>query len=562
MKRAAWLGSLMAALACLGVSLPAVAADKKKKDRRPAAAAKSPKKVAPPAALPRKPNPRCQEPEEVASRIDVAIDGKLEDESIPASPAATDAEFHRRVTLDILGRIPAGERAAKFLDDPDPAKRSKLVDELLASAEYGEHFGGLWHRLLIVPNDDNRQLISPAFGVWMAKQFNDNKPWNETVFKILTASGERADHPETIFWLSHVEGAQKRELKPEQVAGEATRRFLGVQYQCAECHNHPFTGFKQADFWGIAAFFGKTEVLRASKKQAKSGEEPVVRELLGGTATIEIPESKLKPVSVRFPDGKEPPRNANGSLREAFAKWCTSPANKQFAPAAVNRLWGHFFGRGVVHPVDDFRADNPPTHPEILATLTKEFVASGHDLKHLIRCIVATEAYQRTSDALDENREDSALHSHMAVKLMGPEQLFDSLSTALGQPVVAAGRRGERVGNGKNAGSPKARFLQLFNTSEEADFSVDYTHGIPQALELMNGGYRLQGSASLQKIVDAGGGHAKIIDGVFLQVLSRRATPAEQSKFRAYVAAQADPAKAFADIQWVLMNSSEFVLNH
>jgi hypothetical protein len=150
----------------------------------------------------------------------------------------------------------------------------------------------------------------------------------------------------------------------------------------------------------------------------------------------------------------------------------------------------------------------------------------------------------------------------MAVKQMGPEQLFDSLSTALGQPIVAGGRRGERVGNGKNAGSPKARFIQLFNTSEEADFSVDYTHGIPQALELMNGGYRQQGSASLQKIVQAGGGHAKILDGIFLQVLSRRATPAEQSKFRAYVAEQNDPAKAFADIQWVLLNCSEFVLNH
>ena len=526
-----------------------------KKDKGPPAVVKTPV---------RKPGQRGY-PAEVAAMVDEVIDAALGEEDIPPSPECADAEFIRRATLDVIGRIPTRERVAQFLADSTPEKRDLLIDELLASKEYGEHFGTIWYHLLIVPNDDNRRLIGPAFGQWMADQFNKNTGWDKIVFDLLTAKGTKSENPATIFFLSHVEGAQQRQLKPQEIAGAVTQRFLGTQYQCAECHNHPFTGFKQQDFWSIAAFFGKTEADHVNKKDEKKGDaEPQIMEHVPGVKpNIEIPESKLKPSEPKFPDSRQTfSTNREASLRAAFASWCTAPRNKDFAKATVNRMWGHFFGRGFVNPVDDFRPDNPAVCAEALDLLSAEFIKGGCDLKHLIRVICATKAYQRTSDALPENKDDEKLFSHMAVKQMSPDVLYASLVTALGEQIARGNPNENAKKKGPGAGT-KGEFLRFFNTGVERNFSTDYTHGVPQALRLLNGRFQDGDNPTLSRLVGRGGGDPEaIIRELFFATLSRGPTEKELAMMQSLASRSASPKAGYAAAQWVLLNSSEFVTNH
>jgi hypothetical protein len=511
----------------------------------------------------RKPGQRGY-PAEVAALIDEIIDANLEEEGIPASPGCSDAEFIRRVSLDVMGRIPTAERVKEFLADSSSYKRDRLVDELLASPLYGRQFGTIWHHLLIEPNDDNRRLIDAAFGEWLATEFNKNTAWDKIVFEILTAKGTKSENPATIFFLSHVEGAQRRELKPAEIAGAATQRFLGIQFQCAECHDHPFTKFKQQDFWSIAAFFGKTEADHVDKKDEKRGNsEPKIMEHVPGVRpTISIPESSLKPSEPKFPDSRQAfSTNKEASLRAAFASWLTGSRNKDFPKATVNRMWAHFFGRGFVNPIDDFRPDNPAVCPEALDLLATEFSKGGCDLKHLLRVICATNAYQRTSDALPENKTDEANFSHMALKQMSPDVLYASLETALGEP-IARGNANEYAGKKRQASGTKGEFLRFFNTSFERDFSVDYTHGVPQVLRLMNADFHDGDNATLRGILAAGGGAETIIRELYVATLARQPREDELAMMTSLASRSATPKAGYAAVQWVLLNSSEFALNH
>jgi hypothetical protein len=537
----------------------------KRKARR-AAMGRGERDKGPPAVVKtpiRKPGQRGY-PAEVAALIDEVVDDDLEEQAIPASPGCSDAEFIRRASLDIVGRIPTRERVKEFLADSSSDKRDRLVDELLASPEYGEHFGTIWYHLLVEPNDDNRRLIDPSFGKWLADQFNKNTGWDRIVFDVLTAKGTRSENPATVFFFNHVEGAQRRELKPQEIAGAATQRFLGIQYQCAECHDHPFTGFRQQDFWSIAAFFGKTEADHVDKKDEKrKTAEPRIMEHAPGTRpSIPIPESSLKPSEPKFPDARQTyPANKDASLRAAFAGWCTSPRNKDFPKAAVNRMWAHFFGRGFVNPVDDFRADNPAVCAEALDLLGAEFAKGGYDLKHLIRVICATNAYQRTSDAVPGNESDETHFSRMAVKQMSTDALYASLETALGERIARGNANEIPRKKGGNAGT-KGEFLRFFNTSFERDSSPEYTHGVPQALRLMNGDFNDGSNATLSKIVAAGGGTETIVRELFLATLARAPTEKELELMTSLVGRSPTPTAGYGAVQWVLLNCGEFVLNH
>jgi hypothetical protein len=498
--------------------------------------------------------PATRDPLRVAAAIDRAIDRRLVEAKVPASAQAGDAAFLRRVALDLTGRIPTAGRVSAFLADRRPDRRRRLIDELLADDTYGRNFGTIWYHLLVVPTDDNSRAIHPSFKDWLAKQFNRNRAWDQVVTDVLTAQGSRDANPATVFWMAQVEGGKVARLKPAGALGVASQRFLGTRYQCAECHNHPFTGFKQTDFWSLAAFFGKTEVKGASRKAARRGAAPTVQDLPPGTGTLAIPDSKGKQVTPRFPDGTPLPAGTT-SLRTAFARWATSAKNPAFARATVNRLWGHLIGRGLVDPVDDFREDSDPSHPDVLDMLAAEFVASGHDLKYLVRCICNSRAYQRSSDVLPANATDDRLCSHGAVKLMSTDVLVESLAIALGKPVAGdAGRRR------KKAQDARAKFLKLFDTADERDFSTEYSHGIPQVLQLMNG-IEIDKAPTLLRLQKAGSG-AKVIEALYLTTLSRPPTAREMNKASAHVERAPTASKGHADLMWALINSSEFIFNH
>jgi hypothetical protein len=519
----------------------------------------------------------ARSPGAIAADIDRLINTRLADAKVPASPAADDAEFLRRATLDITGRIPSASKVSAFLANTDPDRRAKAIDELLADSEYGDHFGNIWYHRMVKPDDDNRQLISDNLIGWLAERFNKNDGWDKIVTELITAEGDRDKNPQTVFFLAHVGADKARQPEPDRLTASTSRLFLGVRLECAQCHNHPFTTFKQTDFWGMAGFFSAVHSEKTDRKASKGGADPVVLESTDAKrrknkeakdepapfGSIVIPDTKGKTVHVKFFQGEEPPVGLNTHLRSTLAAWMTSPENKYFAKAAVNKMWANFFGRGLVNPVDDMRPEFPPTHPELLDLLAKEFIDSGYNLKHLVRAICNSQAYQRTSRPLPDNKSDEELYSHMPLKVMSADMLYDSLQVALGHAAAEKERaKGKQQGKGAPR-DPRSQFRKFFHAEADDDVGVveDYTHGVPQALRLMNSP-QLNDTSSRIKALVKEGGPDKLVDSLYLSILNRQPTDAERKRCQEYVATDKDTDRASGDLMWALINSSEFLFNH
>ncbi|MFO0808758.1 MAG: DUF1549 and DUF1553 domain-containing protein [Gemmataceae bacterium] len=515
-------------------------------------------------------------------RIDREIDKKLAEGKVPASVIADDAEFLRRLSLDLLGRVPSYEKTIAFLGDASPDKRRKLIDEFLDEPEFGQHFATIWYHRVVKPTTENRFLISKSLQDWLAERFNRNEGWDAVVREILTADGDRDKNPATVFFLNHVDN---KRFAPPRAAATASHLFLGVKLECCECHDHPFDSeLKQTDFWGVAAFFNSTRFENAGKKDAG---EPAVRETttparpnkkdkeeratVAPFGSIVIPDSKGKTVKATFLHAKQPAKVSGTKLRPAFAEWVVSPTNPYFAKATVNKLWANFFGRGIVNPVDDMTANSTNTHPELLKALADEFVASGFDTKHFVRCVCNSKAYQRTSVPTAESKADEELYSHMKLKVMTADMLYDSLGTVLGHSIADRGRPGAMMKKAdpkiaakfaaKN--DPREQFRDFFHAEADDDAGVidEYTHGIPQVLRLMNAKGVNDTSAIAAKAAKAGS-RDKAIDELYLRALSRHATTAEKERAAKYVAESKTPTAAYGDLLWALLNSAEFLFVH
>jgi hypothetical protein len=333
-----------------------------------------------------------------------------------------------------------------------------------------------------------------------------------------------------------------------------------MRLQCAECHNHPFTGYKQDDFWSAAATVAKVEFDDSSKKDLRKERLiPLLKGLRGsgvGAPVIDIPE-KRKAVTAKMPDGTPYPAGAKDP-RAALAGWLATDRNPAFARSMANRMWGHFAGRGFVNPVDDFRPDNAPSHPDALKALADSFAGSGFDLRHLIRCITATKAYRRSSDPVAGNAKDDDLFSHAAVRPMPPNLLFHSVRMATAK---GGERRREAVERSNNSRSPEAMFVRRFKGDDDEEPELaEYAHGVPQVLWLMNGGV-FDGGPALAEAMKRPSPEA-VIEQLFLSSLSRPPSAAETAKFRAFAARDKDPAKGYAAAYWALLNSAEFLCNH
>ncbi len=495
----------------------------------------------------------------LARQIDTRINQQMAAEKVKASPIAGDAEFLRRAYLDITGIIPPADKAAAFLASRNPNKRAKLIDELLASPQYGRHMADIWQALLFPHNSDNRRLREDPLVDWLKKGFNDNKPWDQFVTELLTATGPVDKNGAVTFFLANP--------APDKLTDLTSKLFLGVQLQCAQCHNHPFTKWKQTDYWGMAAFFTKVRANGRPNAAAKNGTVLAISENERARGKrAKLPES-AKIVPAKFFLGEEPTLSASEPYRPVLARWLTSADNPYFARAMVNRMWGHFFGRGFVNPVDNMSEDNPPSHPELLKELADQFAANGFDLKYLIRAICTSQTYQRSSKPAAGNDKDTTLFSHMAVKSLSPEQLYDSLKLVLGDPVKASkpgrGRKGVNPPKKRGAGNnPRNQFVTFFQVEEGAD-QTEYQAGIPQALRLMNSGeFNTARAAVLAQVERSGRVPAAVVQQLYLATLTRRPTAAETHRLTAYIAKTRDHHKAYSDILWALLNSSEFALNH
>ena len=429
------------------------------------------------AARVRKPAPPLnRDTSALSQRIDRDIAGKLAAEKVPASPKADDAEFLRRIYLDLTGVIPSAEQAKAFLDSSEPKKREKLIDELLASPGFGKHQADIWAGLMFQRLTENRAIQVEPLKDWLQDRFDENQSWNQIVTELLTATGTQEENGAATYFMAR--------LTADKLVDSTSKLFLGIKLECTQCHNHPFTGWKQTDYWGMAAFFMKVRV-QGNTKNANKGATPGVVEVAQNNGRQKnLPES-AKTLPPKFFHGEQPKVDAREPLRPVFAKWLTSPDNKYFAKAMANRVWGQLFGSGIVNPIDDMHEERPVSHPELLAELAKQFAASKFDVKYLFRAICNSDAYQRTSKPLPGNEKDSVLFSHMNVKVLAPEQLYDSLVAVIGEP----GKGGDgknKPGNGKRGPqTPRDQFVAFFSAGDDGK-ATDYEAGIPQVLRLMN----------------------------------------------------------------------------
>jgi len=507
---------------------------------------------------------RGDEVVELATEIDGLIRRRLAAENVTAAPVADDAEFLRRVFLDLGGRIPPSTRVRRFLADRDPDKRRKVVDELLDSSLYVVHFSNVWRKALLPETqaDPQTRVLVPAFEAWLRQKLTDDTSYSEMVREIVTvplaASRNPREIPGQADRPSPLAFYQAKQIKPENLAASTARTFLGIRIECAQCHDHPFDNWKQNEFWSFAAFFAGME------RQGRGGFLAAIREV-ADRRKLKIPgtETSVGPV---FLDGSRPLPTQTRGARQLLADWMITAENSYFAKAAVNRLWSQMFGIGLVDPPDDFTADNPPSHPKLLDLLASEFASHNFDVRHILRSIVASDAYQRTSRQTDPSQQKPRLFSRMAVKGLSPEQIFDSLAQATGYVPAAVGRTSTGPGA---LDSVRSEFVDLFG--DDSSRPTQQRTTILQALALMNGGLvaeatSLDRSRTLTAVVEFPAlGTGDRVEALFLAALGRRPGAKRLAALVAYVDAGGvtkDPAAALADVFWALLNSSEFLLNH
>ncbi|MCI0700036.1 MAG: DUF1549 and DUF1553 domain-containing protein [Planctomycetia bacterium] len=496
------------------------------------------------------PTPKTKDASALAKLIDQQIAKKLAEAKITPSAICTDEEFLRRVYLDITGVIPPAEKVRAFLDDKTPDKRAKLIDELLADPNYGRRMADIWTAKLY-PRDSNTRFVNKEpFYKWLEEQFNKNVMWDQFVTSLVTATGTMVENPATVYFVAN--------RAVDKLTDTTSQHFLGIQLQCAQCHNHPFTDWKQNEYWGMAAFYSKVQT--GNPKNPKKADNSQVGVTEGNVKTRQkdfFPES-AKNIAPKFLGGDSPKFNANEAYRPVLAKWMTSPENPFFARALVNRTWAHLFGRGFVDPVDDMKPENEPSHPELLNALGQHIsTTGGFDLKYLIKAICLTETYQRTSKPNASNKSDKKLFSHMAMKVLSPEQLYDSLAQ-----VTGAGRgvnvrpKGPAAKGGRVGG--REQFVTFFLAGADSTSPIDYEAGIPQALRLMNSPIA-NNPAAVRAITGVASKPEECIERIYIVALSRRPTAEEIKNLTAYVKRVGENT-AYSDILWAVLNSSEFTL--
>lgn len=459
---------------------------------------------------------------------------------IKPAPLADDAEFFRRVHLDLVGRIPSVIEARDFLDDDRPDKRRLWVERILqADADdssykdaYVNHFANVWRAWLLAQTGQQAQFQQPALRGWLQQRLKANVGYDRLVRDLLTQPGNIGERDSAAVFY------QANENKPENLAGSVARLFLGVKLECAQCHDHPFDKWSRTQFWQFAGFFTDVAPGRPGVPKRQRG-------------VVAIP-GQNKVVPARFLDGKEPKWQDDFRTRPILAEWMTAADNPFFARAIVNRLWIYFFGNSLAARDDGSSAEVPASHKELLDELARELVAHQYDLKFLMRALTASQAYQRTSVVSHPSHKDTRLFARMPLRGLSPEQLFDSLAQATEY---------------QDSGVTRNQFLARFPAQEHR---TDHQTSILQALYLMNNTFiadraSLQKNRTLANLAEQRTSTARKIESLYLVVLSRKPRAEESRQFVKYVdrgGPTGAPKKALADVFWVLLNSPEFILNH
>lgn len=489
------------------------------------------------------------------NEIDELAVGKWKKLGLKPSPVCDDATFIRRVTLDLCGRIPTVEETQAFLADQSPQKRNQLINKLLESPDYPTFFALRWGSILRNSNLAGSDDASYAFHNWIKNAIARNTPYDEFVRGVVAAAGEWKDAP-AINWYW-----QSRDDQLHQTTADTAQVFLGLRLQCARCHHHPYERWTQEDYYGMTGFF-----TRLGRKGF--GQPPPYFAAASVTTGEKNPLTNKAP-EPKYLDGEYAKFSAEEDPRHGLVDWMAKPDNPFFAKTLVNRLWGHFLGRGLVHEVDDLRDTNPPSNPELFDFLAKDFVQHRFDMKHTIRKIVSSKTYQLSSVPTEHNKNDRQNFARFYARRMIAEVLLDSVD-------MAAGTRSNFSGVGKTARSIDlphenfgSYFLDAFDrpkrvTGCECERSSGAT--LAQVLLLANSdeieNKVADGNGRVSKLIAAKKPLPEIIDDLYLGTLSRLPTAAEKKSVETYVAAEMDQKKALEDVLWTLLNSKEFLFNH
>jgi hypothetical protein len=508
--------------------------------------------------------------------VDEHVFNKLAALRIEPSDLCTDADFLRRAHLDTIGVLPTPAEVRAFLADKKPDKRRRLVDALLKRPEFVDHWalflGDLFQNRKERDHDVRGTKGVRSFHHWLRKEVKANRPWDQLARSVLTASGKSTDHPAVGYFIVTV-GERSNEPEQSEVVDSVAQAFLGTRIGCARCHNHPLERYTQDDYYHFAGFFSR---VRLDRKESKHG--PTLLRLAGkdgkephlAKARIGVVQPRTGQfLEARPLDRSKVTLKPGEDSRIALASWMTDPKNEHFSGAMVNRIWKHFLGVGLVEPVDDLRASNPPTNPELWKALRKDFVAHKFDLKHLMKVILLSRTYQLSSATRPGNAQDARFYSHFYARRLPAEVLLDALSQSTGVPDRFPGYPlGVRAGQLPDPGL-RSYFLELFGRSARVTACACERSGevtMPQLLHLQNGESVLQkirhGEGRLAKLLAARKSAAEILDELCLATLSRLPGKTIRAALRKELAEGEGHEAVFRDLFWALLNSKEFSFNH
>ncbi|CAE7373724.1 unnamed protein product, partial [Symbiodinium sp. CCMP2456] len=482
-------------------------------------------------------------PETPANYVDELVSAKLRTLRVHPSDLASDNEFLRRVTIDIVGRLPTVAEVEAFTANEDPAKRTAKIDELLKDPGFAQVWGLKWAELLLVRTLPNRVEYKPMFlySQWLTEQIDTGRPLDDMFGDLLAASGSSFTTPQVNFY--------QIEPDPKKIAENVAQTFLGTRLQCAQCHNHPFDRWTMDDYYAFTAFF--TQI---GRKTGEDYREVFVFNSGGGESKHPVDGRVMKP---KFLGGAEADVKGR-DRREALAEWVT----------VANRVWAHFFGVGIVEPLDDIRVSNPPSNPELFDELGEKLIEYDYDLRRLVRDITTSRAYQRSCEPNESNAGDTRNFARSHARRMPAETMLDCLSQATGAPEklpgLPLGSRATQIADG-NSGN---YFLTTFGRSRResvcaCEAKTDPT--LSQALHLLNGATvagKIDSGKLIEGWLEAGKTPVEVIDAIYRSALGRPATEEERAELTPLLGDDPKPIEPLRDIFWAVLNSREFAFNH
>jgi hypothetical protein len=484
--------------------------------------------------------------------IDTLVFRRLRKLNIVPSGPADDAEFLRRVYLDVIGTLPTPAEARRFLADRRPDRRTRLVDELLRRPEFADYWALKWADLLRVDRQALGHKYAYAYYEWLHDSFARNQPLDKMARQLLTAEGPLTENGAASFY--------KVVNKPGEMASTLSQVFLGVRIACAQCHHHPFDRWSQTDYYGMAAFFAPVGLRPSARGDVvlASG-DPVTKDPRSGQ--IVVAHALGMPM---------PSANPRGDRRLVLAKWLTDPANPYFARNLANRVWAHFLGRGLIEPVDDVRATNPPSNPELLDALARYLVEVKFDFHQLIRLITASQVYQLSSRPNATNAKDEQNYSRALFRRLDAEVLLDMVSQTTGVaerfPGVPPGRRAIQLWDSK----VPHYFLKLFGRPVRSSVCAcerSIEPSVSQVLHLLNAPAIEEKlsheDGAVARLVHAKADDGALVEELYLTFFSRLPTDSERRQAVAYLQRHHDQRRQAAeDLAWGMLNSLEFLFNH